>query len=32
MELGDGQVTGLPPHADLKAFYEALAYRFDFSV
>jgi hypothetical protein len=28
VELGDGQVTGMPPHADLKAFYEALAYRF----
>jgi len=30
VELGDGQVTGLPPHADLKEFYEALAYRFQF--
>jgi hypothetical protein len=30
VELGDGQVTGLPPHANLKDFYTALAYRFQF--
>ncbi len=28
VELGDGQVAGLPPHADVKAFYKDLASRF----
>jgi len=29
VELGDGQVTGLADHVDVKSFYEALAYRFE---
>ncbi len=31
IELGDGQVAGLPSHADKRAFYRKLAYRFTFN-
>ena len=31
VELGDAQVAGLPSHADKKAFYEKLMYRFTFN-
>jgi len=30
IELGDGQVSGLPPHADAKEFYRRLKRRFTF--